>query len=122
MLKYKYVEAANGRTMYYRNGKMVKQSEIPLSIQNMLEPGVELKLPSPGEDDNAEPDQTVDQDSVNSPILGKSEDRTTCIFCGEPATRIRFVNLQNAKLCDNDYSNHTTGEIAAQMREVDNQE
>lgn len=119
MLKYKHVKAANGRDMYYMNGKMVKQVEIPLSVQNMLEPGVELILPSAGEGDDAE---TVDQTPVNSPLLGKSEDRTTCIFCGEPATRIRFVNLQNAKLCEEHYSNHTTGEIAAQMREVDNQE
>lgn len=122
MLKYKYVQTANGRDMYFMNGKMVGKDKIPVSIFNMLEPGVELKLPSPGETDESEPTETVDDAPDTTLKLGKSEDRTTCIFCGEPATKIRFVNGQNVKLCVEDYDNHTTGEIAAQMREVEKED
>lgn len=116
MLKYKYVQTANGRDMYFKNGKMVGKAELPLSIVNMLEPGVELKMPSPGESEDAE---TVDDAPDTTLKLGKSEDRTTCIFCNEPADKIRFVNGQNVKLCSTDYDNHTIGEIAAQMREIE---
>lgn len=120
MLKYKYVQTANGRDMYFKNGKMVGKAEIPLSVLNMLEPGVELKMPSPGESEDSE--ETIDDAPDTTLKLGKCEDRTTCIFCGEPADKVRYINGQNVKLCSKDYDSHTTGEIAAQMREVEKED
>lgn len=121
MLKYKYVQAANGRDMYYMNGKMVSKSKIPADILPRLEEGVELQMGSQEPVEEQEELETVDGAPDHTVKLSKSEDRDTCIFCGEPATRQRYINQQNAKLCDDDYSSHTTGEIAAQMREVENE-
>jgi hypothetical protein len=117
MVKYKRVDTANGRTMYFKNGKMVKATDIPAEILSRLEDGVELQMGSP-----TETDETVDQSEDNEAQLSQKELPKDCIFCGEPATRKRFVNLQIANLCETDYNNHTTGEIAAQIREVQNQE
>lgn len=131
MLKYKYVEAKNGRPMYYKNGKMVKSEDIPPSVRSMLEPGVELTLPSPGESEETETteedesnplgldQETVDAIAENEAQSKKSAERKTCIFCEEPATKQRYINQRLAKLCDADYESHTTGEIAVQLKAVE---
>lgn len=113
MIKYKHVISRSGRSMYFKNGKMVSLDQIPVDILPRLEDGVELQMGSPVEEA-----ETVDDTIDNEVKLTKSEDRKTCIFCGEPSTRIRYINQQNAKLCDEDYNNNTTGEIAAQMNRV----
>ena len=120
MIKYKLVETANGRTMYFKNGKMVGKSEMPADILPRLSPGVELQMASVGDTEPAQPEQTVDQEPEDN---GQSDSQAVggkeCIFCGESATKQRFVNLKIAMLCDGDYSSHTTGEIAAQIREYE---
>jgi hypothetical protein len=122
MLKYKYVQTANGRDMYFMNGKMVAKDKLPVSIVNMLEPGVELTMPTPGDDDQTNVDPTTKE------IVDASQEDTAqsshtepgkCVFCGNEATRQRYVNLTIAPLCENDYQSHTTGEIVARLREVE---
>lgn len=113
MLKYKHVVTANGRDMYFKNGKMVKKADIPAEILPRLEDGVELQMGS-----QPEADETVDE---HASLPGESESEVVgkdCIFCGKEATKQRFVNLKIAPLCEDDYESHTTGEIAAQINEV----
>lgn len=135
MIKYKHVVTSNNRNMYFVNGKLQKPELVPQGIKNILEPGVELTtdgvadtLPdfsSAEQAINTAPPipsggtvtvQTVDDQANNRPKSKK--DKKECIFCGEPGDRTRFVNLQTIDLCDEDYNSHTTGEIAAQVREA----
>ncbi len=134
MIKYKQVNARNGRTMYYKNGNMVAKTDIPPSILNNLEPGVELSTGTPDPRSDAVsngasaampaggtvspgdlPRQTIDENTANDAELAQDK---SCIFCGEPGTRTRYINMATANLCEDDYQTHTTGEIAAQMREI----
>lgn len=139
MIKYKQVNAKNGRTMYYKNGRMVKEDQIPASILNNLEPGVELTTGSPDPDPETDAINTPDERQTASMLPGGTispgdlprqtvdgsapaeanltQDKS-CIFCGEPGIRTRFINLATAHLCEDDYQNHTTGKIAAQMQKV----
>jgi hypothetical protein len=106
MIKYKLVVSAKGRKMYYRNGKMCSPSEVPAGILNNLENGMEISTGSA---------QTLDESTQEQ---AQSIENKTCLFCGEEGDKIRFVNLQNVRLCSKDYDSHTTGEIVAKMREV----
>lgn len=122
MIKYKLVETANGRTQYWKNGKMVKKAEIPADILPRLQAGVELQMPSSANDTSESFDETVDQEDQHEAQSSQKELPTDCLFCGEPATRKRFVNQRIANLCEDDYSSHTTGEIAEQIRKFDESE
>lgn len=113
MIKYLRKDTKNGRTMYFRNGKMVSSKEIPDSIVLRLEDGVELTVDTP--EPTPEP-ETVD-DTDKTPVSSKSTGRA-CIFCGENAETSRFINLQTIQLCTEDNRNHTTGEIVEQMNKT----
>lgn len=118
MLKYKYVQTANGREMYFKNGKMVSGAEIPVSIKNILEPGVELTMPSPEETtppEQTSSTETVDAKEVNQPQLERKEQ--PCVFCGAESKGRKFINLIEIPICQEDRNTHTTGEIYAQYRE-----
>lgn len=114
MIKYKYVLTANGRDMYFKNGKMVSKTEIPAEILPRLESGVELQMGSPVENEEL----TVDQEQVDEAQSEQNELPKGCLFCGEEATRQRYVNQQIVVLCDKDYETHTTGELAEQIRKI----
>lgn len=114
MIKYKLVETANGRIMYFKDGKMVKKSYMPADILPRLQSGVELQMSTPGNLETVD-QEPEDKGQSDSQVVGGKE----CIFCGEPATKQKFVNLKIAMLCENDYTTHTTGEVAAQIREYE---
>lgn len=80
------IEAKNGRTMYYADNKLVSKDKYD-----------ELSGP-----------QTIDQPSTT--VITK-----TCLFCGEPATHERLVQLKTINLCESDYINKTTGEIGEKL-------
>lgn len=54
--------------------------------------------------------QTIDQ--ANTDAITKAG----CVFCGEPTTRSKLINLKVIRLCEDDYLSKTTGEIAQQLR------
>lgn len=122
MLKYKYVQTANGREMYFVNGKMVSKDKIPLSIQSMLEPGVELTMPTNGQDvtqDDNEPnaDETVDAVEPTHRQLEERDISKSCLFCGKDATHKRYLNSTVIGLCNDDYASHTAGEIVRELND-----
>ncbi len=42
----------------------------------------------------------------------------TCVFCGEPGTRRKFVFLQTVFLCEEHWNNKTTGEVGQRIKEL----
>lgn len=42
----------------------------------------------------------------------------TCLFCGQPATKQRYVYPQSVDLCDDHYYAETIGRIAHQLKEL----
>lgn len=108
MIKYKRVDTANGRIMYFKNGKMVSKDDIPAGIVNSLENGVELSVGTPDP-------ETVDEANT---VKAQSPQSKICIFCKKESSRTKFINLETVYLCDEDYESHTTGEIAEQMRTI----
>lgn len=109
MIKYKKIVAKNGKEMFYKNGTLTKVGTIPTSILNNLEDGVELSVGTPNP-------ETVDETHEDAPKLHPKDN--VCIFCGEPSTRTRFLNMNTIYLCDEDYTNNTTGKIVAQFNRV----
>lgn len=107
MIRYKRKDTKNGRIMYFRNGKMCSPESIPNSILQSLTDGQEIEIDTPDP-------ETIDQTEVTKPHLKSIK---KCIFCGKDATRTRFINLEVANLCLEDHQNHTTGQVAAQMKE-----
>lgn len=93
-MAYKKVETKNGRTMYYKDGKLCSKKEYEANAvrEPKEEPSVEQKL--------------------------KASESRRCIFCNGPGTKTKWINGKVIRLCEGDYLEHTTGEIAAQMREV----
>lgn len=63
------------------------------------------------------PDKVVDDSN-----LPASAPVRECIFCGELATRSKFVDLQTLALCDEHYFNKTTGEIVQQLRSLSDED
>ena len=106
MIKYKRVDTANGRIMYFKNGKMISGDDVPTSIKLNLEDGAVFTVDSPVE--------TVDETTSSEGQLAQDK---TCVFCGEPSDTAKFVNGQTVLLCSKDYASHTTGEIVAFLRD-----
>lgn len=122
MLKYKMVKTANGRIQYWKNGKMVKKSDIPADIVFRLEPGVELQLPSPQHDAQMNGQmngQMVDLNSGHATQYTEDKPHKSCFICNNQAIRARLINLTTVNLCDECYRNTTTGNIVAKMKGVE---
>lgn len=147
MAKYKRVDAANGRTMYYRDGVMVSIKDIPEGVVRQLEPDMELEFSAPGtgnapENENPEallpsapPLPPVDglTDEENETIANQEENDDTsdgtqdvqlneapvrkCLDCGDEARFRKFLQLKDIWLCEKHYRAYTTGEVVALMRE-----
>lgn len=126
MIKYSMKVAKSGRKMYFKNSKPCAEKNVPASILNQLEDGVSIEVSSdttstapaqPGGTPMSavQPDLTVDD---QQPEQAQSEEPNVCVFCGEPATRQRYINQQTIRLCDADYDGHTTGEIVEQVNKV----
>lgn len=110
MTKYKTVATANGRMMYFMNGKMVSKTAIPASILNNLDPGTEIEIGT------TDPEvQTVDQTPV---VESESVQSKVCIFCQQDATHMRFLNGVTIPLCKEDKESHTSGEIVEQYNKI----
>lgn len=114
MIKYKHAVAKNGRPMYFKNGQPIAKKNIPKTVLQNLEPDTTISVSS-GE--GGTPQKPVDTQPNNEQESNQSKD-SKCIFCRKPATRTRFVDLKTAKLCEEDYNNHTTGEVVARLREL----
>lgn len=59
------------------------------------------------------PVQTIDLTDLGA----QSPAPNGCLFCGEPGTKRRFVNLQSVDLCDEHYYACSIGRIVQQLRE-----
>lgn len=95
MAKFIKIEAKNGRTMYFKDGKMVSVNLVPPVVKN-ADAGLEILLAD-------QPQQ------VKEP--GK------CLVCGEPGTREKYLSGVNFKLCNDHYGVTTTGKLAQILRE-----
>jgi len=107
VIKYKKVVTKDGRTMFFENGKMVSDSRIPQSILKNLEDGVEISINTPDP-------ETVDETPSTAPQLDSN--KNVCIFCGDESSKTKFLNLQTVHLCEEDYQNHTVGEIVSRVK------
>lgn len=88
----KAVETKAGRTMYYSEGKLISRDEY---ARLLGEGGVAMQ---------------------EKPVVSELPQRI-CIFCGEAASRTKYLEQRTIWLCNEDYYSHTTGEIVAQARE-----
>lgn len=80
--------ASNGRVMWFREGKLVKHSEVPAELMDTI----------------------LEESSDELPVNKR------CIFCQQFADSQRFVNGKTYPLCEVDYNSRTLGEVAEQAR------
>lgn len=113
MVKYKRVDAANGRTMWFVDGKMTGANMIPEDVVRDLQSTGTLDLPE-GEDTPGEPQQQSPEDK---PREKAKPAKRTCLVCGEPGTHSKYVSEITVYLCDEHYAKLTTGEIVNLARE-----
>ncbi len=62
--------------------------------------------------------ETVDEGSGQSGQSKQEPESKDCIFCGGYGNRSKFLNGKKVPLCEEDWLNHTTGEVVAQMNKV----
>lgn len=107
---YTKTTAKNGRIMYFKDKKLVSIKDIPMvdryELEGISREQAELLV---AEDKG----QTVDPNLSDAPQLKQGK---LCIFCGHTATTSKYINGKTSLLCQDDWTNNTTGEIAAQMR------
>ncbi len=106
MVKFKRVDSKNGRTLYFRDGKMLSPKKIPQEILNELAFPGEVEVPE--EDSEKETRESTE-------ATGQTTERI-CLFCGQYGNFSKFLNGVTVYLCEDDYRVHTTGEISAEMR------
>lgn len=103
--------ASNGRTMYFKDGKMVSRKDIPEDevwrLEGLDSGQVKQMLSS---------SLTLDELTSRSPLLKQGP---VCIFCEEAATTSKYINGQTIQLCQKDYYAKTTGEISAEAKRDD---
>lgn len=104
-MKYKRKETANGRVMFFVDGKMTAEKEIPESVLGQLEGDMELEIQAPTA---ASPDETTDQ-------IPRSERK--CFIDGKPGVFKKWLQLHEVYLCEEHKASLTTGEIVQKMRE-----
>lgn len=92
--------------MYYKNGQLVKESEVPQPIRDSKEFGVPIPLP-----------ETVDEVlAVKEDMLQEAQHpERKCIFCGQYAKLTRFLDGQTVYLCE-EHNSMSIGQIAHQLR------
>ena len=93
---YKKTKGPKGRSLYFKDGKLVSVKSIPSDIL--------LKLDEQGKYDAEAPPQPIQRPE------------RSCIFDGKPATKQRFVNLQTVYLCEDCYYDKTVGKITERLR------
>lgn len=98
-----------GRALYFHAGedgkkKMVSIKDIPEAVQIALQAG------TPEVDENALM-ETTEVDTVDR----------GCVFCGVYSNWQRLVNGQTVHICEEHYHTTTIGQIAAKLREKDNE-
>lgn len=86
---YKLIKNKHGNR-FMKDNKFVKFSSVPLDIKGRLEGN----------------------------MAADSLDPKKCIFCGEPATETRFINLQTVALCSADFYDKKVGQIVNRLKEL----
>lgn len=114
---------------YMKDGKHIKAADVPAEVINRLDkqitdaiaaqsvsPVLPLEPPVvPDPPVEAAPVLPEAVEPEETPTLAKSK---VCIFCGEPRTKERFINLQTVELCDEHYYSETVGRIVAKLKEI----
>lgn len=97
-----------GRTLYFKGHKLISKTEIPDgAVVTDRDFDVERVDQSP-------PQSAKVQAAPTEETAPQSRD---CVVCGEPGTRIRSVNNNMIRLCDDHYERMTVGEIVQVLRE-----
>lgn len=73
---------------YWKDGKFIKKTDIPASVFQNLQTNPEY------------------------------DDSKECIFCGQPGTKIRQLNLMIVNLCDIHYFEKRLGQIAEHLNNL----
>lgn len=87
-MKYRKIDGKTG-VKYWKDGKFVKKSDVPSDVYQQLE---------------------------NNPEYEVRADKP-CLFCGEPGTKQRYINMLMIDLCDEHYFNTNIGQTAQKLRE-----
>lgn len=86
---YKLIKGKYGNR-YMKNNRFVKFDSVPQEVKDKLETS------------NA----------------AEQLDPKKCIFCGEPATETRFIQLQTIALCSEHFYSKNVGHIVMRLKEV----
>lgn len=102
--------AKNGRTMYFKNNKLISVKDIPEGELVM-----DKDLEGTGTVDYREvrPD-TVEV--VEAPPIPQSDSRD-CFICGQTGTTERFIFPRTVYMCQEHYNSLTFGEVVQALRE-----
>lgn len=92
---YKVRDGARGRKLYFHNGKMISQKDVPEEVMAKL----------------------LFSDQIEETMIAPPEPDKVCIVCGEHGDKTRFVNLQTVVLCEEHYYSMTMGKIVQHMKE-----
>jgi hypothetical protein len=79
---------------YVKDGKIIKNSEVPELIKKHLSPG-----------------ESFDDATQDLPA-----DAKRCVFCDEITKMSRLINTQTIYICEPHYYDKTIGQVAAQVR------
>lgn len=90
---YSTIKSTKG-VRYMRNGKLIKTIDVPEDVMELLK-------------DHA----TVEE--------AHEKTDKSCIFCGEPGNRERFLNGRIIYLCEKDYYDKTTGKTVQRLHEIE---
>lgn len=88
---YKQTKGPKGRSLWFKDGKMISVKDIPSDILATMEP--------------------------QKPVSDQLPEFRKCIFCGELGTERKLINHREVDLCFHHYDTKTTGEVVAQLRE-----
>lgn len=102
-MKYKKVRNNVGRTMYYKEGKLITEADAPEEVRKSEIYGNYLDIPD-------EITAITEEESVDP--------SKACIFCGQYAKYGRFIHGRSVPLCDEDLNNKSTGMVGAKVREI----
>lgn len=87
---YKLIKSKHGNR-YMKDGKFVKYDSVPQEIKDKLE-----------------------TNNAAATLL----DPKKCLFCDEPATETRYVNMQTIALCSEHFYSMNIGHIVMKLKEV----
>lgn len=101
-MKIKRIETKNGRVMFYIDGKMKSEKDVPEDALKQLTGTMEIEYEAPAPEEKT---------------LGEF-DAHFCIFDQKPSTHKKFLLERLVGLCDEHYATKTTGKIAQRMKEL----